>query len=515
MNKQEKAKEIRKYLLDMIARAKKDCREFDENEQQEFDKKKNELLALAEEIKATQDKLDDMEDEIPSVDDMESDKMDDADDMKEDKMCGDKPCDESDDMKEDKMCGDKPCDGPKKEEKMGDEMDENQENGQENDPKNDNPENPEINNENTESEEQSPETPANSDEDKNKNIKRNITKIMTNDFSILKAIRSVVNRTEMPATEAAVIAEGEKQMRAAGLNAAGKILIPGETREVTVSNDVFTVNTAKDGEGNTIATGEHDDVVQTEFQSILEPLYAQSALSQAGVTFLRGLTNDVQIPIMERQNVGWAGEIDAAAKTTATFKNKKMSPKRLTAYTDISKQMLAQDSLSVEAAIRADIVNALNDKLEATILGFAAGDDTKPAGIGYNKSAVPVTTYTALCDFEAGLEKKNLFGDAKYIASPGAKAVFRAMPQSSKSTRLVMEGGEIDGTPVVSTTNVADKEFYYGLFNNVYVGQWGAVEVIVDEYTQAVNGCIRLVINAYFDEIVVRPDAILRGKVTA
>ena len=78
-----------------------------------------------------------------------------------------------------------------------------------------------------------------------------------------------------------------------------------------------------------------------------------------------------------------------------------------------------------------------------------------------------------------------------------------------------MEGGEIDGTPVVSTTNVADKEFYYGLFNNVYVGQWGAVEVIVDEYTQAVNGCIRLVINAYFDEIVVRPDAILRGKVTA
>lgn len=503
MNKQEKAKEIRKYLLDMIARAKKDCREFDENEQQEFDTKKNELLALAEEIKATQDKLEDMEDEIPSVDDMEPEK---SDEMGE--------SDESDDMKEDKMCGDKPCDEPKKEEKMGDEMDENQENGDENDPKNDNPENPEINTENTESEEQSTEeTPANSEEDKNKSIKRNITKKMTNDFSILKAIRSIVNRTEMPALEQAVIAEGAKQMRAAGLNAAGKILIPGETREV--SNTVLTVNQAKDGEQNVIATGEHDDVVQTDFQSILEPLYAQSALSQAGVTFLRGLTNDIQIPVMERQNVGWAGEIDAAAKTVATFTNKKMSPRRLTAYTDISKQMLNQDSLSVEAAIRADIVNALNDKLEATILGAVAGDETKPAGIGFGKEAAPVTTYQALCDFEAGLEKKNLFGNAKYIASPGAKAVFRAMAKSTKNTQLVMEGGEIDGTPVVSTTNVADKEFYYGLFNNVYVGQWGAVEIIVDEYTQAVNGCIRLVINAYFDEIVVRPEAILRGKVTA
>jgi hypothetical protein len=55
----------------------------------------------------------------------------------------------------------------------------------------------------------------------------------------------------------------------------------------------------------------------------------------------------------------------------------------LTAYVDISKQLIYQDTVGVENAIRRDIVNALNDKLEATIFGAVAGDATKPAGIFY------------------------------------------------------------------------------------------------------------------------------------
>ena len=344
------------------------------------------------------------------------------------------------------------------------------------------------------------------DTEKEKVAKRNITKTMNKEFSLLKAIRSVVNHEQMPATEAAVIAEGQKAMRAAGINAASSLVLPGETRTVVVN----TIEGHDEVQG---INGVHDDLIQTDFQSILEPLYANSALAEAGVTFLRGLVNDIQIPIMDKQSVGWSGEIDAAAKTTAKFSSKRLSPKRLTAYTDISKTALAQDSLSFEAAIRRDIVNALNDKLEATVLGKVAGDEVKPAGIGFGKSATLVDDYTKMCNFEAALEATNISGEPKYILSPTAKAAFRAMPQSSKATRLVMEGGEIDGTMCVSTTNVAPNEFYYGVFSNVIVGQWAGIEIIVDEVTQAVNGCVRLVINAYFDEIITRPEAVMLGKV--
>ena len=493
-----RAKELRDNLLAMIQTAKAECREFDECEQKVFDEQKNELLAIAEELKATQEKLDEMEDEIPDIADTDDEPTDtkEAEQLNDEKPMEEKPMDEN------------PMDDSKEE--ISEEQNDSTDEETINDSDNENQVSEDEINNNEETTDDMAEKPMDDekpqDTEKEKVAKRNITKTMNKDFSLLKAIRSVVNGEQMPATEAAVIAEGQKAMRAAGINAASSIVLPGETRTVVVNtieghDDVQTIN------------GVHDDVIQTDFQSILEPLYANSALAEAGVTFLRGLVNDIQIPIMQKQNCGWAGEIDAAVKTTAAFSSKRLSPKRISCYTDLSFQLLRQDSISVEAAIRRDIVNALNDKLEATVLGKVAGDEIKPAGIGYGKSATLVDDYTKMCNFEAALEATNISGEAKYILSPTAKAAFRAMPQSSKATRLVMEGGEIDGTPCISTTNVAPNEFYYGVWQNVIVGQWSGVEIIVDSISQAVNGCVRLVINAYFDEIVTRPEAIMLGKV--
>ena len=493
-----RAKELRDNLLAMIQTAKAECREFDECEQKVFDEQKNELLAIAEELKATQEKLDEMEDEIPDIADTDDEPTDtkEAEQLNDEKPMEEKPMDEN------------PMDDSKEE--ISEEQNDSTDEETINDSDNENQVSEDEINNNEETTDDMAEKPMDDekpqDTEKEKVAKRNITKTMNKEFSLLKAIRSVVNREQMPATEAAVIAEGQKAMRAAGINAASSIVLPGETRTVVVNtieghDDVQTIN------------GVHDDVIQTDFQSILEPLYANSAPAEAGVTFLRGLVNDIQIPIMQKQNCGWAGEIDAAVKTTAAFSSKRLSPKRISCYTDLSFQLLRQDSISVEAAIRRDIVNALNDKLEATVLGKVAGDEIKPAGIGYGKSATLVDDYTKMCNFEAALEATNISGEAKYILSPTAKAAFRAMPQSSKATRLVMEGGEIDGTPCISTTNVAPNEFYYGVWQNVIVGQWSGVEIIVDSISQAVNGCVRLVINAYFDEIVTRPEAIMLGKV--
>ena len=494
-----RAKELRDNLLAMIQTAKAECREFDECEQKTFDEQKNELLAIAEELKATQEKLDDMEDEIPDIADTDDEQTDtkEAEQPMDEKPMEEKPMDENpmDDSKEE--TSEEQNDSTDKE-TINDSDIENQASEDE------------INN-NEETTDDMAEKPMDDekpqDTEKEKVAKRNITKTMNKDFSLLKAIRSVVNREAMPATEAAVIAEGQKAMRAAGISAVSPIVLPGETRTVVV-------NTIEgDGGENPTINGVHDDVIETDFQSLLEPLYANSVLADAGVTFLRNLVNDIQVPIMDKQSVGWAGEIDAAAKTTAAFSSKRMSPRRLSAYTDISRQLLIQNDGSIEAAIRRDIVNALTDRLEATVLGKVAGDEVKPAGIGYGKVATLVDDYTKMCNFEATLEATNISGEPKYILSPTAKAAFRAMPQSSKATRLVMENGEIDGTPCLSTTNVAPNEFYYGFWNSVIVGQWSGVEIIVDDISQAVNGCVRLVINAYFDEIVTRPEAIMLGKV--
>lgn len=280
------------------------------------------------------------------------------------------------------------------------------------------------------------------------------------------------------------------------------------TKQFQINAD--TVIEKRSGEITVAAEGE--DVVEKQIQGILEPLYANSVLSKLGVKWYTGMPmGDIAVPVMGKGNIGWADEIAAAGAHTNTFTSVVLQPKRLTAFVDISKKLLAQDTIGVEQAIRRDIVNALNDKLEATIFGSAAGSTTKPAGLFYGQDLEDATDFAKICALEADVEEANVYGQMKYLLSPGAKADLRAMPKSSGNSQLVFEGGEVDGVPALVTSNVAAGAYIYGDFSNLAVASWSDIDITVDEYSQAVNGCVRLVVNAYFDCKVLRDEAFIFG----
>lgn len=331
-----------------------------------------------------------------------------------------------------------------------------------------------------------------SSEDKKEEITNiNSRKKMNKEFRLIKAINDIANNRNLDAASTAVVNAGAEEMRKAGLSFGGQIQLPVEKRDVvTVEN-------------------EGEDVVVTDFTNILEPLRAKNVLVQAGARYLTGLVGDVQVPLMGASNVTWEGETAAAQDGAPTFDHLKLQPKRLTAYVDVSKQFLVQDSLDAEALIRQDIVNAINSKLEATILGSSAGTATQPEGIFYSESALTsISDFAGVCDLEADVEDANVMGECKYVMSNKAKAAFRNMAKSTKSTQLVMENGAIDGTPVLNTSHVEGKNVAYGDFSNLAIGQWGAIDLTVDPFSQATNGKVRLVINAFFDAKVLRPEAI-------
>ena len=344
----------------------------------------------------------------------------------------------------------------------------------------------------TDSEEEKTENNSDSEEDSDldKKEKRNKNhSAMKKQFSLLKALNAVANNRSLDEATQKVIDMGREEMRKAGLSANGQIQIPFETR------DTVTV------------TSEHDDVVETDFLDLLAPLRAKNVLVNAGARYLNGLVGDVQIPIMNASNVYWAGEIAEAQDAGTTFDSVKLAPKRITAYLDISKQFLVQDSIGAEEMIRQDLINAINSKLEATILGDAAGSATQPAGLFNGQTPVAVTDYASLCDAEADLEDANILGEPVYVMSNKAKAVVRSMDRAGDHTRLVYENGEVDGTKMYNTSNVANKLAIFGDFSNLAIGQWGSIDLTIDPYTMAKFGCIRLVINCYFDAKVIRPEA--------
>lgn len=287
----------------------------------------------------------------------------------------------------------------------------------------------------------------------------NINTMKEQRFSLLKAIRNVAENRQLDNVTAAVCNEGMKEMRAAGLNTVGQIYIPTMETRAAVS-----------------VASEGVDVVATDLYDIIEPLRAKNVLVQAGAKFYTGLTNNAQIPVMTGSNVNWAGETAAATDGNVAFNNVTLTPKRLTAYVDISKMLLAQDSIGVENAIRQDLINAINSKLENTILGKGAKSATSPAGIFNGKTPTKVTDFEGLVGLEAKVEEANVLGGVSYIASPSARASFRNMMKGSRGTaQLAYTDGTLDGTPVYSTSNVEAKTFVVGDFSNLAIGSWGGI----------------------------------------
>lgn len=334
----------------------------------------------------------------------------------------------------------------------------------------------------------------------NENIEQksfNIKTKMNKEFRLLKAISDIANNRQLDDVALAVSEAGKEEMRKSGLSFGGQIQLPIEERAA--------ITVAAEGE----------DTVATNLYNVIAPLRAKNVLVQAGAKFITNLTGDVQIPLMSAQNCGWESEIAEAKDGAGTFSSVKLSPRRLAAYIDLSKQFLIQDSVGAEELIRQDLINALNSKLEATILGAEDGDLTKPEGIFHkiDPTAHTVANFADLVNAESDIEDANVVGEMKYVMSNKAKAAFRSMAKSSKTTQLVMEGGQIDGTPVLNTSHVAGKNFVYGDFSNLAIGQFGAVDLLVDPYTKASQGMIRIIINAYFDAKVLRPEAFVTGTV--
>ena len=330
-------------------------------------------------------------------------------------------------------------------------------------------------------------------EKRNKNLKSNNI-IMEKKFSLVKAIRNIAENRNLDDSTMAVINAGREEMRKSGLSYAGQIQLPSEKRAIVS------------------VTTEGDDTVATDVFNILDPLRSNLVLAQAGAKVLDNLVGDVKIPILGASNVGWEGENDDAADGSGAITSVTLKPKRLSCFIDISKQMIAQDSAGVEDAIRRDIVEAIAHKFQATILGDGVGDATQPSGLFHGLVDKAATDFDSMAAIEADLETANV-SNISYIASPKARAAMRAMTKGAKNNAVVAyANGEFDGTPVYSTSDVANSKFLVGDFSNLYLGQWGAIDLVVDNYTQATKGAIRLVVNVYLDAVNARPNSIVSGK---
>lgn len=445
---------LKEKINEIVNAAKNEGRELTEDEQLLVD-------ALTFQLKSLSD--DDKDTEVSDTEEVEEEKKDDE---------TEKP--ETED------------DSNKKEDEDVKEVDENKEES----------DTPEADDTKKEEDAEVPENEEVEEEDKEKTNKdnRNININMNKEFKLIRAISQMANGQPLDEVTAAVCEAGRNEMRNAGVSAEGGIILPTEKRDITVTDSVGAS-------------------VGVDVADILAPLRDNLVLVQAGARYLSGLKNDLKLPYLLGSEAKWASEVGNVTDDNASVSGVTLKPKRISVILPVSKQFLMQSSASAEAILKQNIVDAIAEKLQKTILSSNTTDATAPKGI-FAATPASAKTFAKLCDMEATVDAANGGTNRTYIVGNKAKAALRQLQKGTANTQMVYNAGEIDGTPCLSTSSAPENGVLYGDFSQLYIGQFGGIEVIVDQYTRAAKGEVVLTCNAYFDAALVRPNCVVSGDVT-
>jgi HK97 family phage major capsid protein/HK97 family phage prohead protease len=313
-------------------------------------------------------------------------------------------------------------------------------------------------------------------------------------FSLMRAIHALANPTDRRAQEAAAF-EFECSRAAAeayGRTAQG-ILLPAEVmrnwkRDLNSSDDsaLFT-----------------DDFRGGDF---IDALRNASSVMQAGARMLSGLSGDVKIPKKTTAaSAAWiASEGGAASESEMTVGSVTMTPKSIGSFTDISRQLMIQSSLDVEALVRDDLAQAIALAIDLGALA-GSGSSGQPTGIkntgginvvDFGTAPDLIPTWAQVVEMETKVREDNALGNGgAYIANATMYGALKAVEKAANTAQFVVGAdGNMNGYNTIVSNQVASGDLYFGDFqNNLLIGFFGGLDIVVDPYTASTTGTVRVV----------------------
>jgi HK97 family phage major capsid protein len=329
-------------------------------------------------------------------------------------------------------------------------------------------------------------------------------------FSFLKAMRAQLFPNERAFQEEAAF-EREASNAAAqrmGMSPKG-ILIP---------NDVLSRSLTA---GQASAAG---DLIFTDARpgSFIELLRKRNFLTGLGVTILSGLTGPVGIPKQTgASQVYWKGEGVAVAETEPSVGQVTMTLKEMSAWTRFSRSLMLQSSIDVESFVRNDLVTVMALE-QARVALYGLGSASQPEGLklttGINTKdfAANQPTYAELVDMETQVAADDAdIGTMGYVTNATIYGGFKTTEKASSTAQFVLEpGGTVNSYGVTRSNQVESGDVFFGVWSQLVLGLFGAVDLQVNPYSEDKEGNIRVVAHQAIDYAVRHPQAFCRGNNT-
>jgi len=333
------------------------------------------------------------------------------------------------------------------------------------------------------------------------------TKKPKRSFSLNAAIRSLVNGSPLEGAELEANQRGVAAARAAGIG---------------VAPSSFTVpmfDTRADGQTVTEDSGAYGgNTVATDVLGPIDYLRPRPVVESLGAVFLTGLLGNVQFP---KNNGGvtatWEGEVFEVTNTKTAWGKIEMKPRRLAVSVLISLQNLMQSSFDMELYTMGEIRKAIENEIDKDAL-TAVLDDAGVNTVAIGTNGGPLTFAKAV-DMETEVYVDNANGARmNYVSNSKVRGKAKTTVLESGQATYLLQNNEINGYPFANsnhipstltkgTTSGTCSALIFGDFSKLVVGQWGFMDISVDDKSRKKEGYIEITANVYLDTAALEPKA--------
>jgi len=321
-------------------------------------------------------------------------------------------------------------------------------------------------------------------------------------FSFLRAINALSNPTDRRTQEDASF---ERECSEAYGNKIGR-----QARGFYVPTEVqrrdLVVGTGSAG-GNTVST----DLLASSFIDLLRN---RMAVMQMGAQMLSGLNGNIAIP---RQTGGatayWVAESGAPTESQQAFDQVTMSPKTVGAFTDISRKLMLQSSIDIEAFVRNDLATVLALAIDSAAI-TGTGSNNQPTGIlatsgigsavGGTDGLAPGLSHIIELETDVAVANADV-GALGYLTNAKVRGKLKqTFSNATYGDMPVWDGGEMNGYRALVSNQVPSNltkgsssgvcsAIIFGNWADLIIGQWGTLDLMVDPYTGSTSGTVRVV----------------------
>lgn len=335
-------------------------------------------------------------------------------------------------------------------------------------------------------------------------------------YSFLRVLHALANPNDRRAQEAAAFefecSEAARQLRP-GAEFQGAITVPADVIRAAIDPSRqpgqrdLTVGTATAG-GNTVAT----DLLAASF---IELLRNRMALQGLGARVMTDLNGNVAIP---RATGGatayWVAESGAPTESQQAFDQVPLTPKTVGAFTDISRKLLLQSSIDVEAFVRQDLATTLALAIDlAGINGSGASNQPRgvmqTAGIGSvaggTNGAAPTWDHIVGLESEVAIDNADV-GALAYLTNAKVRGKLKTTQRFSGTNGQAIwsddnrlngynaaVSNQVPSNLTKGTANGICSAAIFGNWADLIIGMWGGLDLLVDPYSNSTSGTVRIV----------------------